>query len=96
MLVQQQAHQLGNGDGGVGVIELETVARGESGEILAIRHDPARQHILQAGRCQEILLSQAQDLALLTGIIGIQNHGDLFRLVLGGHRIRIAAGIELV
>ncbi len=52
------------------------------------------QHILQAGRSQEVLLAQAQFLAVFAGIVGVEHHGDVLGSILRRHRFGIAAGIE--
>ena len=95
VLVHQQAHQLRHRDGGVGVIELETVLRGELTEILAMDPYPLPNHVLQAGGGQEILLAQPQLLAALGGVVGVEHHGDVFRQVLGAHGVGITAGVEI-
>jgi len=95
VLVQQKAHQFGHGNARVGVVQLETVLLRKGGEVPLVDHLPAGQHILQAGGGEEILLPQAQFLAVFAGIVGVEHHGDVFRLVLARHRFGVAAGIEL-
>ena len=74
-LIQQNAHHLGDGEGGVGVVQLDgdLVRQVLEGRI-------AGQVVLDdiADGCgrQEVLLAQAQDLALNMVIVGVQHLGD--------------------
>ena len=95
LLVHQNAHQFRHRAARMGIVQLEAVALGKRAEIALIDHHPAFDHVLQAGRSQEILLAQSQYLAVLAGIVRIEHHGDIFGFVLGGNRLGIVAGIEL-
>ena len=96
VFVHQQPHHFRHGNARMGVVELENVLGGELAEILAIGAHPLANHILQAGRSQEILLAQAQFLAALGGIVGIEHHGDVFRHILGAHRLGVASRVEIL
>jgi hypothetical protein len=96
VLVQQDPHQLGHPDGRVGVVELEAVFRGELAEVLAVDAHPLPDHVLEAGGGQEILLAQAQLLAALGGVVGVEHHRDVFRHILGADGFGVAAGIEVL
>ena len=91
VLVHQLAHQLGHRDRRVGVVELEAVLVGEGGEVVPVQADPLAQHVLDAGAGEEVLLAQAQFLAVLAGVVGVEHHGDVLGGVLGGDRLRVAA-----
>ena len=73
------------------IVELEHVVRGK---VIHRQTVPLAEHILETGRGQEILLAQAQFLAVLGGVVGIQHHGDVLGLVLHRHRGGIVAGVE--
>ncbi len=96
VLVQQDPHQFRHPDGGMGIVELEAIFRGELAEVLAVHAHPLPDHVLQAGRSQEILLAQPQFLAAFGGVVGVEDHGDVFRHVLGAHGLGVAAGVEIL
>jgi len=74
-LVQQDAHHLGDGQCGVGVVQLDgdlvgqVLQRSVAGQV--VLHD-----IADRSSGQEVLLAQAQDLALHVVIVGVQHLGD--------------------
>jgi len=93
--VHQQAHQFGNRDARVGIVQLEAVLVGEALEIFAMAINPLAQHVLKAGRSEKVLLAQSQFLTVFAGIVGIQHHGDVFRRGARGNGLGITAGVEL-
>ena len=94
MFIHQQPHQFGHDAGRVCVIELKVIFRSKVFEILAMPPVPVSHDILKTRGSQEILLAQAQFLAIFAGIIRVKHHGDMFGVVLGGDRFRIAPCIE--
>jgi len=74
-LIQQDAHHLGDGQGGVGIVQLDghlvgqVLQRGVAGQV--VLHDVA-----DGGSRQEVLLTQAQDLAFHMVVVGVQHLGD--------------------
>ena len=78
------------------VIKLEAVLGGELAEILAVNAHPLPKHVLQAGRSQEILLTQPQFLAAFGGVVGVEHHRDVFRHVLGAHRFGVTPRIKIL
>ena len=74
-LIQQDAHHLGDSQGGVGIVQLDGDLVGQilqrcvAGQV--VLHDIAD----GSGR-QEVLLTQAQDLALDVVVVGVQHLGD--------------------
>jgi len=74
-LIQQDAHHLGDGQGGVGIVQLDghlvgqVLQGGVAGQV--VLHDVA-----DGGSRQEVLLAQAQDLALHMVVVGVQHLGD--------------------
>lgn len=93
VLVHQQAHQLGDADGRMGVVELD-------GEFLVEpphRHAVGRQqaqHVPQRARHEEVLLLEAQFLALLRFVIGVKHLGQVLRGHLLAHRAQVVAAVE--
>jgi hypothetical protein len=80
-LVEQQAHQLGHRDGGWVSFIWNTLCSANFDRSL-LPAAPLAHRILQAGRGQEILLAQAQFLAALAGVVGIQHHRNVLGVVL--------------
>ena len=74
-LIQQDAHHLGDGQSGVGVVQLDgdlvgqVLQRSVAGQV--VLHD-----IADRSSGQEVLLTQAQDLALNVVVVGVQHLGD--------------------
>ena len=74
-LIQQDAHHLGDGQRGVGVVQLDgdlvgqVLQRSVAGQV--VLYD-----IADRSSGQEVLLTQAQDLALNVVIVGVQHLGD--------------------
>ena len=74
-IVDQQAHQLGHGDGRVGVVELNGPVVGEvlNGQSTVVE---APQHVLQRAADEKVLLLQAQTPAFVGPVVGIQHLGE--------------------
>ena len=77
VLVQEDAHQLGDGEHRVGVVELDGVVVGEAGQVLTMVADVVLNDLLQGGRAEEVLLAHPQDLALVGGVVGVEDTGDV-------------------
>ena len=90
VVVHQDAHQLGHGDGRVGVVQVDGHLIGQLGEVLVVVQ-VAADDVLQRGADEEVLLAQTQLAALVAGIIRIQHARDVFRLVLAGHGLHVVA-----
>src|SRR5271163_1078665 len=75
-LVDQQPHELGDRDRRMCVVELQGEPLGEflDARVGEVVHDV--QHVLQRAGHEEVLLEQAQPLACLRLVIGVQNFGD--------------------
>ncbi len=78
------------------IVELNAVLRREVADVVAVMIGVVAQHVLQAGRCQEILLPQPQFVTLFVRRIGVQHHGDVFGQVLRLDRVEVTAGIEFL
>ena len=95
--VDQNAHQLGDRDCGMGVVELDGGVISERADVLVLL-DVAANEVKQGSGSKEILLPQAQFLAGGRGVTWIEHLGDR----LGPHRVRQRAdeiagveGVEL-
>ena len=96
--LHQQTNQLGDGHGGVGVVELHGVEVCKMGQVIAMGHLVGAHHILQGSGGEHILLLDAQALALPGGVVGIQHTGDVLGLVLllqSPQVVLVVEGIEV-
>ncbi len=93
ILIHQEAHKLCNRDGRVRIVELDSVKLGEVLPVIVTVKETA-DDVLQGATYEEVLLNEAQFLAVLGGIIGIKDLGDGFADRFFAHRLDIAAGIE--
>ena len=85
IFIDEQAHQLGHGDGGMRVVHLDGEVAMQFGQRpfgVALN----LQDVLQAAGDEEELLRQPELLALYAFVVGIKNFGDVFRGDLVGHR----------
>ena len=90
VLVHEEAHQLGNGNGGMRVIQLRGPIRMKLVERLAAHHEQP-DHVLKRAGYEEVLLRQAQLLPGVRFVIRIKNLGDGFRCDFLVHRPVIVA-----
>ncbi len=92
-LVDQHAHELGHRDDRVRVVELEDHAVGQLREVEAVR-----EHVVEEvgdRRCdEEVLLLQAQLLALRRGVLGVEHLRDVLGERLCAHGLFVVAGVE--
>mmetsp|Transcript_11859 Transcript_11859/g.25462 ORF Transcript_11859/g.25462 Transcript_11859/m.25462 type:complete len:348 (+) Transcript_11859:1680-2723(+) len=92
--IHQQAHHLSHSNGGVSVIQLEAGLLGQQIPLRAVPGLEAGKHVLQGGAHKEVLLLQAQLLALWRGVIGVQHCTDGLSLLALHHSLVIVASIE--
>ena len=95
-LFDQQAQQLGNGHCGVGIVELYRVCVGKMGEIPAMGRAVSTHHVLQRRAGEEILLLEAQALACVGVVVGVQHTADIFGGVPLAHGGGIFLGVEQI
>ena len=57
VFVHEQAHQFRHRDGGMRIVKLEAVFRGELAEILAVDAHPLSEHVLETSGSEEVLLA---------------------------------------
>ena len=97
-LCHQQTDQLRNGHCRVGVVELNGVMVGKVAQVVAVGRLIGANHILQGGRGQHILLLNTQALALPSGVVGVEDTGNVFCLVLlrqGAQIVLIVKGVKV-
>mmetsp|Transcript_13500 Transcript_13500/g.35937 ORF Transcript_13500/g.35937 Transcript_13500/m.35937 type:complete len:419 (-) Transcript_13500:13-1269(-) len=97
VLVHEEAHELDDGDGGVGVVELDGDLGVELGE-RAVLLEEAADGVLEGGAHEEVLLLEAELLARVGGIVGIEHGRDLLGLLLGGDGgvvVALGEGVEV-
>ena len=92
-LVDQDAHQLRDGDHRVGVVELEDHPFRQPVQIEAGRQGVVDVVAQRAGH-EEVLLLQPEFLALRRGILRVQDLADVLGEGLRPHRLQIVAGVE--
>ena len=91
--VDQDAHQLGHGDDGMRVVELEDDTVGELGEVESLR-EHAVEEVADRGGDEEVLLLQAQLFALRGGVLWVQHLRDVLGERLRSDCLFVVAGIE--
>ena len=74
-LVQQNAHHLGDGNGGVGIVQLDADLVGQVVQ-RAVLVQVVLQDIRDGRSREEILLAQTQDLTLGVVVVGVEDLGD--------------------
>ncbi len=92
-LVHQKAHQFGDSDGGVGVVELNGHKIGKFRE-RTIQLFEAADNVVQGGGHEKVLLLESQLLARVGFVAGVEHFGNIFAQHLGLHRAHVVALIE--
>ena len=80
-LAHEQTDQLGDGHGGMGVIELDGVEVSKAAQVAVVVQLAYTQHILKGCRGEQVLLLDPQALALPSGVVGVQDAGDILGFV---------------
>ena len=73
VLVEQQAHELRDGQHRVGVVQLDAIIFAEVTQIIAVLFDIVGDHCLQRGGHEEVLLPHPQHLAGVGGVVGVEH-----------------------
>ena len=92
--LHQQPHQLWDGQGRVGVVELDGAEGGQVLPVVPVGGLIAAQNVLEGRRGQHILLLDAQPLALPGGVVGVEHPCDVLGGVLLRQRLVVVLGIE--
>jgi hypothetical protein len=96
--VNEQTHQLGHPERGVGVVELHRVLLVEHGEVVASPLPVDPDHVLQRARHEEVLLLEAQPLAPHELVVRVEDLGDVLGvhlLVHGAPVVPLVEGLEV-
>ena len=93
VLIEAEPHELGNGDGGVRVVQLRDVPVGETLDAFGTLQVDA-DHVLQRARHEEVLLLQPQAFACRRLVVRIQHLGQIFRIDLVLDRAVVIADVE--
>mmetsp|Transcript_93814 Transcript_93814/g.195689 ORF Transcript_93814/g.195689 Transcript_93814/m.195689 type:complete len:706 (-) Transcript_93814:403-2520(-) len=92
--IYQEAHHLQDCHGGMGVVHLNGDLLGEFRPLSVGLLDELTQEILQGGANEEILLLQAQQLALILVVVGIKDSGQVLSLTTIVNSLRVAELVE--
>lgn len=76
-LLAEQADELGDGDDGVRVVELNGRVVGKGAEVAAVHGLIALEDVLERRGAEEVLLLEAQHLALVAVVVGVEDLGDV-------------------
>jgi hypothetical protein len=95
LLVNEDAHQLGDRQRGVGVVELDGRMVGKLRPLLAVTFEAAHDVGERTGD-EEVLLLEAQLLAHVEGVVGVEDLAEVLRRDLAAHRLGVVAVVELV
>ena len=95
VLVQQDADQLGDGHGGVRVVDVDGHLVREDGPVVTVDVDEVLHGVLDGGGGEEVLLLEAQLLALVAVVVGIEDLGDDLGQLALLHGLHILAAVEV-
>ena len=76
LFFQKNAQQLGNGHGGMGVVELHHIGFGEVGEVRSVLLPVPPDNALQGSAGEEVFLLQPELSSLVGVVVGIQAGGN--------------------
>ena len=95
VLVDQHAHELGDADDRVRVVELEGDLVREGGQVrLVLARVEHADRVVDGRGHEEVLLLQAQTLALRRGILRVQDLGDVLGVDLRADGVEIVGTVE--
>ena len=94
VLIHQDAHELGDGQNRVRVIELNSIELCKAAQIIAVFSNVVINDCLQRGRAEEVLLAHAQDLTFEGRIVGVQHTGNIHSALTINDRIGEALRVE--
>ena len=95
LAIDEQAHEFGDHQRGMGVIQLQEHLVGELLPAIAVGLEPP-QDILQGARHEEVLLPETEFPAFEHVVVRIKHFGQVFGQNLVGHRVHILAAVEVV
>ena len=92
-LVQHHPHHLGDGQHGVGVVEVDSRQLGQLIQV-AVGVQVAADDVLDGGAHQEVLLGEPQQLAVGVVVLGVEHLGDNLAHGLLLHGAHVVAAVE--
>ncbi len=95
VIVHQDAHQLRDGHGGMGVVDVDGHLVGEDGPVVAVGVDELLHRVLCGRAGEEVLLLEAQLLALVAVVVGVEDLGDDLRQLALLHGLGVLAAVEV-
>ena len=97
-LVHEQAHHFGDGEAGMGVVDVDAHLLRQQAEVVAVELLKVTDDVLQGGAGEEVGLLQPQHLALVVVVFRIEHLGDHGGGLNGLHRLvvlALAEGLEV-
>ena len=94
VFVQEQAHEFGNGEDRVGVVELDDVVLAEIAQVVAVDPHVRLDHRLERGGHEEVLLAHPQDFALVGGVVGVEDPAQIGHALAFDDGLREELGVE--
>ena len=87
MVIHQDAHEFGNGQNRVGVIELDGVVLSKTAQVRTVLSNVVINDRLQRRRAEEVLLTNTQNLAFKGRIVRVKNTRDIHGALAVDNRI---------
>ena len=94
MLIHQNAHEFGNGQNRVGVIELDGVVLCKTAQVRTVLSNVVVNNGLQRRRAEEVLLANTQNLTFKGRIVRVKNARDIHGALAVNNRVRKALRVE--
>ena len=96
MLIHQDAHEFGNGQNRVGVIELDGVVLCKTAQVRTVLSNVVVNNGLQRRRAEEVLLANTQNLTFKGRVVRVKNTRDIHGALAVDNRVGKALRIECV
>lgn len=94
-LVDQNSEELDSADSRVSIVKLNLIKFGELSPI-GVRLFKSADDVMQGSCTEEILLLQSELLTLLTGVIRVQDAGDVLSGLTLTNGSEVVTGVELI
>ncbi len=96
LAVHEQTHELGAAHGGVGVVGVDGNVLGQLTQVITVLALERAQDGLESSGDEQVLLLEAQDAAVLAGVVGVEDRGDGLDVGAEAVGARVVAGVECV
>ena len=93
--VHEDAHELGDDEGGVGVVELDEDVLGEVAPFVAFLAE-ATEDVVDGGGDEEVLLAEAELFAGGGGVVGVEDLGEVLGEDLALDGLDVVAAVEFI